>query len=302
MPMFQSYYFKEALLHLWPRNFLAEKRAKVKDNLRKISVKQRKSEMAEGNLSNRIDPWAFIRVKNEQTTLLASLNSILPIIKRGVIAYNDCTDGSDKIIEEFCKQNTEFIPFHYPFYVEPAGSRKYETNALKEENTLAGYYNAALEIIPKNEWIIKIDADQIYFPSILEHSFYLPRSTKDFVSFSRLNLIWDNDILRVDGYLRPGDHWLVYNDDIRFINVHGYLQKKNKQSFYSYELAQWKKRNPPFKPECSSVHFPFEKSYRKLNVNLSDLPTLDQFFAKVDKSEFSDELLQIKEIAKTFKK
>lgn len=120
-----------------------------------------------------------------------------------MIAYNDCTDGSDKIIEEFCKQNTEFIPFHYPFYVEPAGSRKYETNALKEENTLAGYYNAALEIIQKkNEWIIKIDADQIYSPSILEHSFYLPRSTKDFVSFSRLYLILDNDILRVEGYLR----------------------------------------------------------------------------------------------------
>ena len=64
-----------------------------------------------------VDPYAFIRVKNESITIKASLNSILPVIKKGVIAYNDCTDGSDLVILDFCKQNPGFIPFHYPYHV-----------------------------------------------------------------------------------------------------------------------------------------------------------------------------------------
>lgn len=250
--------------------------------------------MSSGTLSNRIDPWAFIRVKDERPTLLASLNSILPAIHKGVIAYNDCTDGSDMIIKQFCRDHPEFIPFHYPYYVEPAGSKKYQTGELKEENTVAGYYNAALSLIPKNEWLIKIDADQIYFPEILEHSFYLPKSTKDVVSYSRLNLVRDGDNnLRVEDYLRPGDHWLVFNDNIHFINVHGY---SNEGKFYSYELVQWNKNKIPFKPECSSVHFPFEKNQRKFKGNPEELVLLDDFLAIADKDEFSNEIIKIKEI------
>ncbi|MBZ7987433.1 hypothetical protein AVCANL279_05465 [Campylobacter canadensis] len=61
-----------------------------------------------------LNPWAFIRVCNEDITLKASLNSILGAIKRGVIAYNDCTDNSEQIILEFCKQHKSFIPAKYP--------------------------------------------------------------------------------------------------------------------------------------------------------------------------------------------
>ncbi|EAH8789004.1 acylneuraminate cytidylyltransferase, partial [Campylobacter jejuni] len=57
-----------------------------------------------------LNPWAYIRVKNEALTLRASLESILPAIQRGVIGYNDCTDGSEEIILEFCKQYPSFIP------------------------------------------------------------------------------------------------------------------------------------------------------------------------------------------------
>lgn len=257
--------------------------------------------MSSNALQNKkkVDPWAFIRVKDEKTTLLASLNSILPIIRKGVIAYNDCTDGSDKIIKQFCRVNPGFIPFHYPFYVEPAGSKRYEIGDLKEENTLAAYYNAALKVIPKNEWLIKIDVDQIYFPNILQHSFYLPKSEKDVVSYSRLNLVRDsNNQLRVERYLRPGDHWLVFNDNIHFVNVHGYTKQG---VFYSWELVQWGKRHRiQFKPECSSVHFPFEKSYRKYQGNIENLILLDDFFISCDKTEFSNEILSIKDTIKMF--
>ena len=68
-----------------------------------------------GRLKNgeSIEPWAFIRVHNEQKTLAACLNSILPALHRGVIAYNDCTDDSEQIILDFCKKNPGFIPAKY---------------------------------------------------------------------------------------------------------------------------------------------------------------------------------------------
>ena len=56
------------------------------------------------NPKSPLNPWAFIRVCNEAITLKSCLESILPAIQRGVIAYNDCTDGSEEIILEFdCK-------------------------------------------------------------------------------------------------------------------------------------------------------------------------------------------------------
>lgn len=256
--------------------------------------------MQSGLLSSkaRIDPWAFIRVKDERATLLASLNSILPVIHKGVIAYNDCTDGSDEIIERFCRDNPGFKPFKYPYSVEPAGSIKYETGELKEENTLAGYYNAVLQKIPNNVWIIKIDVDQIYFPNILEYSFYLPRTINDVVSYSRLNVIRDsNNNLKVIGYVRPGDHWLVFNKDLYFVNVSGRDERGN---FYSYEQIKLKRKEPSFKPECSSIHFPFEKKYRKFIGSTKSLVSFDDFLQSADKSEFSDELVSIVETINKF--
>lgn len=59
-----------------------------------------------------------MRVKNEARTLRASLDSILPAIQRGVIGYNDCDDGSEEIILEFCKSYPSFIPVKYPYNVQ----------------------------------------------------------------------------------------------------------------------------------------------------------------------------------------
>lgn len=99
-----------------------------------------------------LNPWAFIRVKNEAITLKASLESILPAIQRGVIGYNDCTDGSEEIILEFCKQYPSFIPIKYPYEIQIQ-------NPKSEENKLYSYYNYVASFIPKDEWLIKIDVD-----------------------------------------------------------------------------------------------------------------------------------------------
>lgn len=66
------------------------------------------------NIKSPLNPWAFIRVKNEEITLKASLESITKAIQRGVIAYNDCYDKSEEIILNFCQKYPSFIPKKIP--------------------------------------------------------------------------------------------------------------------------------------------------------------------------------------------
>ncbi len=237
-----------------------------------------------------VEPYAFIRVKNESITIKAALNSILPVIKKGVIAYNDCTDGSDLIIQDFCKQNPGFIPFQYPYHVVEQNHPDYLAEKIPYQNTLAAYYNAALSFIPKNSWLIKIDCDQIYFSDILKESFSLPQKTTEVVIYSRLDLIRYNNSVKVIEYKRPGDHWLIYNNNLEFINRYGY--NKNGDPYAWEYLVMPKNYKVFYRPECSSFHFPLEKSYRKFPLEEDKLLSLEQFRKIADPGEISPTILE----------
>ncbi|MBZ8001014.1 hypothetical protein AVCANL277_09170, partial [Campylobacter canadensis] len=141
-----------------------------------------------------LNPWAYIRVKNEDITLRASLESILPAIQRGIIAYNDCDDKSEEIILEFCKQYPSFIPKKYPYNVQIQ-------NPKNEENKLYSYYNWAASFIPKGQWLVKIDVDHIYDAKKLFSSFYLAKKDNDLVSIARLNVaVYENKVYVVPNY------------------------------------------------------------------------------------------------------
>lgn len=60
----------------------------------------------------------------------ASLKSILPAIQREIIGYNDCNDGSEEIILEFCKQYPSFIPVKYPYEVQIENPQSEENNFI----------------------------------------------------------------------------------------------------------------------------------------------------------------------------
>lgn len=80
---------------------------------------------------------------------------------------------------------------------------------------MARHYNHTFSFIPKNEWFIKIDADQIYVANKLKELFLLPKSFKDMVILPRVQLQSDGRNLFFDSN-RPfnfsSDHWLMYND------------------------------------------------------------------------------------------
>lgn len=275
------------ILECWPRYLFLEKRKAFKKGIYRVSIEERR---AESKRATRVDPWAFIRVKNERRTLMASLNSILPVIRKGVIGYNECTDGSEEIIKDFCHKHPGFIPFNYPHHVVPACDEKY-LEELPFENTLAGYYNAVLDLIPKKEWLIKIDVDQIYFPDILRHSFTLPANKREWVVYSRLNLYRKDGKVKVIDYVRPNDHWLIYNEGLYFVNVVGRKPNGDFLACESLKMDRRIRRRPPYLPECSALHFPFEKLYRAFSYDDMNLIDLSDYISVAPIGEISDEIL-----------
>ena len=275
----------------WPNNFKKNKRTKVLSNLFKTSVKDRLNDKQNKEY---IEPWAFIRVSNEIKTLETSLKSIVPTFKKGVIGYNDCTDGSEEVILSFCKNNPGFIPFKYTYNVRPPKTGKEIINFPYEES-LAGYYNKVLEFIPKGEWFMKIDVDHFYFQDILKHSFSLPKSKHDIVIYSRLELVRMGNDIRVYGYIRPGDQWLIFNENVHFENK---IDIKN--NIYC-ETIIYPKKFAKIRPECSNIHFPLEKNRRKITQEeFNSLEKLENFIEHAPTEELSPEVLNINNIYSIF--
>lgn len=228
-----------------------------------------------------VTPWAFIRVKNEEVTMLPSLESIRKVISNGVIAFNDCTDKSEEFILNFCQKNPGFIPFKYPFHVKPIES---DLRSIPYINTLACYYNTALSLIPQNVWVIKLDLDQIYLPEVFKQSFFLPKNKKETVSYSRLNIIRNGDKTRVFSYQRPHDQILIFNDGLKFKNIE--FLKDGKRCYV--EVLDVKHRRAHYLPPCSNIHFPFEKNYRSAPKDAwENSLSLEEFLCN---SEFSREI------------
>ncbi|BEG56914.1 hypothetical protein NHP21005_06020 [Helicobacter sp. NHP21005] len=104
-------------------------------------------------------------MRNEIATLEACLSSILSAIQRGVIGYNDCDDGSAEYILEFCQKFPTFIPVAYPYEIVTQDPQDFH-------NQFYHYCNYVLSFIPKNEWLVKIDADHVHDAKKLYRSFY----------------------------------------------------------------------------------------------------------------------------------
>ncbi|WP_410002920.1 glycosyltransferase [Campylobacter volucris] len=215
------------------------------------------------DIKSPLNPWAFIRVKNEAITLRASLESILPAIQRGVIGYNDCTDGSEEIILEFCKQYPSFIPIKYPYEVQIQ-------NPKSEENKLYSYYNYVASFIPQDEWFIKIDVDHYYDAKKLYKSFYIPKKDNDVVSISRINFVIHEDNVFIvkcqnTGILRDVvDHWLLKKtNDIKWTE---YINPDNDL----IEILRLPNKNI-IKTKLNNYHFPYVKKWREIDIKNTNL-------------------------------
>lgn len=263
------------------------------------------------NPKSPLNPWAYVRVKNEARTLRASLDSILPAIQRGVIGYNDCDDGSEEIILEFCKSYPSFIPIKYPYNIQIH-------NPKEEKNKLYNYCNFVLSFIPKGEWFIKIDVDHLYNAKKLYKSFYLPKNKWDMVNYTRINLqIVESEVRIIQNQdksylLEIGDQKLCCNNACAFFerisggggNIYNkptFLQREQMKNYDSFEalrlFARFKnnqvRQNWLFVEYCMkriqgelcNFHFPYIKksreNHQKSNFILIE-ELQDTFQGKID--------------------
>lgn len=237
-----------------------------------------------------IEPWAFIRVRNEIKTIDSCLKSILPVIKKGVIGYNDCDDGSEEYILKFCKENKGFIPFKYPYSVFPGTHEQYKNNNIKLENRLDTYYNKVLEKIPKGEWIIKIDCDHVFDTEKLKKVMYIPKTDSDCVMLSRINVNVINNKVYISkqGLIELTDFWIIKNENLHFTFKKGYKDGK----FFAYEHLSVGDRYHIY-TELTNYHFPYLKNYRDKSYK-DEMITLEEFLndknigKKIDKEMLNE--------------
>ena len=117
------------------------------------------------NNKNRVG--AYIRVKNEIKTIEACLNSIDGVFDHIVIIHsNEKDDGSVAFMQEWCNKRKYCEIHEYPHTVFSSHDKRYRQK-FKPENSLAAYYNFGLQFFQPEEWVVKIDADQVYIKPLL---------------------------------------------------------------------------------------------------------------------------------------
>lgn len=230
-----------------------------------------------------LNPWAFIRVRNEELTLKQSLESILGAIQRGVIGYNDCIDKSEEIILDFCKKHPSFIPAKYPYNVVLE-------NPKNEENKMHNYYKFVLSFIPKDEWMVKIDVDHIYDAKLLYKTFYIPRAKNHIVVYPRINFIYKDKAIFIqnsgeNGFLSGCDQLLVYRDNIDFIErktskAAQWIDKNDHQAILYSESQFIPNDRRYIHAPLMQWHFPAIKKRRVNFIEHLDLITLEDFKIK----------------------
>lgn len=130
----------------------------------------------------------LMRVRNERRFIEPCVKSCIDALDELIIVYNDCTDGSEEVIEKVRQQYPQKIKvFHYPYKVLGAGLNKEEYECVKKlpldsPHLLCNYYNFALSKATYM-YAIKIDADQMYFAEVLKEYGDLCRSENFHISF-----------------------------------------------------------------------------------------------------------------------
>lgn len=227
-----------------------------------------------------IDIYAFIRARNEIKTIETCLNSILPVIQKGVIGYNKLPDeeddGTEEFILEFCRKNKGFIPFRYEHEVIPANDLRYENlDSIPIESRLDTYYNAVLEQLPRDVWMMKIDCDHVFDPEKLSQLRYIPKKDTDAVSLSRMNFHYSDDELYVVNIhtIAASGEWLLLKN--RNLTHRFKTGARADGSFFAWEYLDLSNVGnlEYIYTDLFNWHFPFIKGTRGL---------AGQYFTKFD--------------------
>jgi glycosyltransferase involved in cell wall biosynthesis len=87
----------------------------------------------------------IVRLRDEEEYAEQALDSILPFFDEVVIVFNQCSDRTPEIVEEFANKDPQRVrAFHYVPEVFPQGSEQYRILPANHVSSLVHYYNFAL--------------------------------------------------------------------------------------------------------------------------------------------------------------
>lgn len=115
----------------------------------------------------------MMRVRNDSEFIEACIESCIDALDELIIVYNDCSDSSPMIIQKMVNKYPEkirayeYLPEIFAWNLDEKQVHDILSGEINEANTLSGYYNFALQKT-SYEFVMKIDADQIYFTQKLK--------------------------------------------------------------------------------------------------------------------------------------
>ena len=168
---------------------------------------------AEDSPKGYLERVGFLRILNEENTIIPCLLSVAPVLDHVVILWSDTEDRSIELMEEW-KQHIEdkyqcrLSFLHYPHHVIPPHSVD-DLRALPTENRIDTYLNFGMDFISdfyagKSFCVGKVDADQIYFTRELEAAYQMVGKPEDCVSLRGHNTLVFQKRLMIYGP-RPGN-------------------------------------------------------------------------------------------------
>lgn len=181
---------------------------------------------------------AYIRIKNEMHTLPTVLTSIDGFFDKIVIIHsNEADDGSNAYAKKWCDKQPICKIYEYPYAVIPSHDNRYK-DAYKYENSLAAYYQFGLDKFEPEEWVMKIDADQVYIRPRLKEVLTQVRTTPNNDSFLYSvygfnTLVWHNQLVKFTA--RPFNGKMLDNFIIKRKNITHFSQEEY------WELAHYNK-------------------------------------------------------------
>lgn len=110
----------------------------------------------------------LIRAKNEERFLISCIDSCIDSLDELIVVYNDCTDDTEKILEEKVKQYPEKLkiyPFNHNILSHNLTREEFEHAIALPENSKqlhSTQCNYALSKV-SCKYAMKIDPDQVYF-------------------------------------------------------------------------------------------------------------------------------------------
>ena len=126
---------------------------------------------------------AFLRCRNEEEYIVASILSVDRIFDEIVVVLNNSTDRTRELVEDLMTDHPKIKLLEYAGHCAPAGPGYREAVEKDPGRSLAKYYNWCLEQTTFSH-VCKWDGDMIALPPFIEVR----------------TLIESNDVVLIDGY------------------------------------------------------------------------------------------------------